>query len=252
MRDRTAFVDEMAIAGEFQTGDVVRKTGLRDFLLSPYVGRVVYSNTKTGKVTVQWPWGAEQESPVELVLDSSGDFVPPMITNQYYPSYESEYYACSEQKDKDDAKWRKSLASNITSRIINKYETLTMPIWRAACKAWHNNMSQIETFQKLSGIFAERFGTDTVRRTIANLYGLGDRLAIYYKDNKRKYRVTNKEKSIGRLTCPRCKSPLKPRTYRQGKKVFLCKSCGFTISPKDLIYPGVISQESQEPQEVVE
>jgi ribosomal protein L37AE/L43A len=235
MRDHKAFVDEMAIAGEFCTGDVVRKTGLRDFLLSPYVGRVVYSNTRTGKVTVQWPWGAEQESPVELVKDSSGDFVPPLLTNQYYSSYESEYHICSEQKDKEADKWRKTLAS----RIVDKYETLTMPIWRAACKAWHNNISQIDAFYKLSNIFAEKFGTDTVRRTVSNLYGSGERLAIYYKDNKRRYRVTNKEKSSGRLMCPRCKSYLKPRTYRQGKRVFLCKQCGFTISPKDLIYPGV-------------
>lgn len=236
--NRTAFVDEMAVASEFCTGDVVRKTGLRDFLLSPYVGRVVYSNVRTGKVLVQWPWGAEQESPVELVKDSSGDFTPLMAVNQYYLSYESEYHTHSEQKDKEANKWRKSIAS----AIVDKFEISTLPVWRAACKAWHHQLNELDAFQKISVVLASEFGTDTIRRTVSNLYGLGEKLAIYYKDNKRRYRVTNKEKTSGRLICPRCKSYLKPRTYRQGKKVFLCKQCGFTISPQDLIYPGAPQQ----------
>lgn len=241
---RTAFVDEMAIASEFHTGDVVRKTGLRDFLLSPYVGRVVYSNTRTGKVTVQWPWGADQESPVELVKDSSGDFIPPMAVNQYYSSYESEYHICTEQKDKEAAKWRKSLASN----IIDKFEESTLPVWRAACKAWHHGLDQVDAFRRLSSAFSEKYGTDTVRRTVSNLYGLGERLAIYYgRDKKRGYKVTNKEKASGKFSCPRCRSNLQQRTYRQGKKVYLCRQCGFTISPKDLIYPGIGQQQVEQP-----
>lgn len=255
MRSLTAFVDEMAMAGDFITGQVVRKTGLRDFMLSPYVGRVVYANPRTGKVTVQWPWGAEQESPVELVRDASEDLVPPLATHQLYPSYESEYHQNDTEHLKSIDKWRKTLASRIAARynrikmlehIVTRYEERTKPIWRAACKAWHQKVSEIAAFQAIAVNFEPEFGTDAVRLTIANLYDLGRKLAIYYKDNNRRYKVTNREKASGKFTCPRCKTVLKPRTYRQGKKILLCQSCGFSISPKDLVHPGEPAQTDEQ------
>src|SRR5688572_460220 len=80
---RIAFVDEVAASAAFSSGDVVRKTSMRDFVLSPYAGRVLYSSPKTGKVMVQWPWGSEQESPHELVKDLSGDYAPPIHNSSY-------------------------------------------------------------------------------------------------------------------------------------------------------------------------
>ena len=74
---KTAFVDNQLAARAFHTDDSVRKAGQRGLLLSPYVGRVVFSNTETGYVQVQWPWGVEQEVATELIKDTSGDLLPP-------------------------------------------------------------------------------------------------------------------------------------------------------------------------------
>lgn len=227
---RTAFVDEQLLAKGFNTGDVVRKAGPRDFVLSPYVGRVLFSNTETGTVSVQWPWGAEQEQPSQLVVDKSEYYVPTNVDTSFH-TWESERHRNDAQTMKDDQKWRRSVAS----RILTAYEKRTLPLWRAACEAWHCQMGEVEAYRGLIAAMGEDFGTDTVRRTVSNVYESGRRLAIYWKDSKRRYRVTQKEKSSGKYVCPRCRELLKPRVYRQGLRLLACKSCGFAIHPEDLI-----------------
>lgn len=249
MRTHTAFVDEVKMARGFATGDIVRKTGLRDLLLSPYVGRVLYSNLATGKVSVQWPWGESQESPVELVKDISGDYVPPLPSiDQGYSTWEKSRWTSGKDVDKSDSKWRKSLSSRVADkwlqqtmaqRVAAEYERRTLPVWRTACEAWHRGLSEFDAFQHVAGVHAENFGYDAVSVTVANLYELGRRLALYWKDSNRRYRVTQKEKSSGQVACPRCKNPLKPRVYRQGQRVLSCRTCGFTIHPEDLDYGQV-------------
>jgi ribosomal protein L37AE/L43A len=245
MGQRQAFVDERLIAREFATGDVVRKTGLRDLLLSPYVGRVLYSNPETGKVAIQWPWGEEQDNPSELVRDVSGDYIPPLLANQEYSTWESARHTHTELSNIEDKFFRQSIAAqkvarrflqkSMVARVVERYEEKTKPIWRAACKAWYNGLDEFVAFQKLAATHSEEFGEDTVRLTVANLYELGRRVALYWKDNKRKYRVTQKEKSSGQMFCPRCKNPLKPRVFRQGQRMLNCRACGFSIHPKDLV-----------------
>ncbi len=230
MHEIKAFVDEKLMAAEFGTGDVVRKTGLRDFVLSPYVGRVLYSNVDTGKVHVQWPWGAEQESPVELVKTFPVEITPPEMADQSYSSWEGERNKDGKVVQKSDDKWRKSLAS----RVASTYEVNTLPLWRAACEAWHCNMPELETYIKMTTAFADDFGEDAVRLTVANLYELGRRVAIYWKDKKRRYKTTQQEKETKKYSCPRCRGLLRPRVYRQGKRFLLCKTCGFSLHPADL------------------
>ena len=230
MIKRTAFVDERIMAGGFATGDVVRKTGLRDLLLSPYVGRVLYSNPETGKVAVQWPWGSEQESPVELVKDTSKDYVPPVGVDQSYSTWESSRHTHDEGTNESDSKWRKSVASS----VVIRYEQRTLPIWRAACKAWHHGLEEFDAFKRINASLGADYGDDAIRITVANLYELGRRLAIYWGNKKRQYRVTQREKSSGATFCPRCKFKLKPRVFRQGQRVLQCKNCGFSIHPEDL------------------
>jgi ribosomal protein L37AE/L43A len=229
---RTAFIDDQLAARDFNTGDMVRKPGFRGLLLSPYVGRVLFSNVDTGMVSVQWPWGEEQERAVELIRDMSGDFLPATY-DQAYSSWERTRYEGSTETVKVDKKWRESLAA----RIVRQYEAKTMPLYRTACKAMHRGMSEMEAFATISAALASIYGDDAVRRTVSNLYGTAVRLAIYWHDPKRRYRVTQKEKNSGVLSCPRCRRPLKLRTYRQGQKALQCRNCGFTIHPRDLIYP---------------
>ncbi len=233
MFERLSFVDERLLANEFSTGDFVRKTGLRDFVLSPYMGRVVCSNTETGKVQVQWPWGSEQESPVELVriCKDNTEYLPPELVDQTYSTWEQARHTDGPEVAKADAKWRKSLAA----RVAERYEAHTMPLYHAACEAWHCQMSEIETFMKMSSVFGEDYSDDAIRVTVSNLYNHGRKLAIYYHDNKRRYRVTQKEKDSKKILCPRCKGILKPRVFRQGKRLLTCNSCGFSISPVDLV-----------------
>lgn len=237
---RIAFIDEVALSRDFLTGDVVRQTGSRDLFLSPFVGRVLWSNPKTGKVQVQWPWGQESETPSELVRETFGDYIPPSIGGLGLQTWES--FLHSEGADALDAYWareglRKKASSEAgsASRIVARYEAMTAPIWRAACHSWYSGRDEITAFKRLSADLGPEFGTDAVRVTVANVYELGRRLAIYWRDNNRKYRVTKKEKDSGVIVCPRCKGGMKPRTYRQGQRVLSCKSCGFSIHPEDLV-----------------
>lgn len=230
MHNRTAFVDDPALAREFNSGDVVRKSGIRDFVLSPYAGRVLYSNADTGKVQVQWPWGVEEESASGLVRDISGDYAPPVVLDQSYSTWESSRNVNGKDVVEADAKWRSSLAS----RLVDTYEERTKPIWREACLSWHNAENEVDAFVRISSQLASTFGHEAVRITVANLYGLGQRLAIYWADPKRRYKTTQKERASGIIYCPRCKGQLKPRIYRQGRKIFQCKACGFSIFPTDI------------------
>jgi hypothetical protein len=229
MTARIAFVDDQLIARDFNTGDVVRKAGLRDFVLSPYIGRVIYSNVDTGKIQVQWPWGAELETASELIRDTSGFFAITQA-DQSYSTWEGARNDGSDAAQKADQKFRKKLSS----RVVDAYEDLTLPLWRAACEAWHCEMDEIETYFRMASVFGKEYGQEAVRLTVSNLYEHGRRLSIYWKNNKRRYKVTQKEKSSGKVVCPRCKGMLKPRTYRQGKRVLQCQNCSFVIHPSDL------------------
>ncbi len=227
---RKAFVDDQLAARQFNTGEAVRKAGLRGFRLSPYVGRVLYSNVNTGVVQVQWPWGAELEFATELVHDVSYHVLPPTY-DQAYSTWESAQNINSPDVVEQDEKWRKSLAS----RILEGYEAHTMPVYRAACEAMHNGLGELEAFSSMASL-SSSFGTDAVRRTIANLYGAARRMAIYWVDPKRQYRVTRKEKNAGILNCPYCQTVMKPRKFRQNQRILQCRACGFSISNKDLRY----------------
>src|SRR3989304_593812 len=188
---RVAFIDNQLLALDFHSGDAVQRGGLHDFFLTPYVGRVLYSNPATGRVTVQWPWGAEQESPAELVKLNNEliQYFPPSI-DQSYSSLDQAKNTDDKDTLKSDAKWRKSLAS----RAVVRFEEEAKPVWREACRLWHQNTDEIEAFQRLSSKFGDRFSHDVVRLTISNLYNMGKRFAIYWRDKNRQYRVTKKEK----------------------------------------------------------
>lgn len=234
---RTAFVDDQLLAREFRSGDFVRKTGNHEFTYSPYVGRVLYSNTDIGKVSVQWPWGVESESPSSLSKEVNGDQLPLLTTDQSYSTWESARWISSPAIDKADARWRSELiktASESAAFISDSFERSTLPVWRAACLEWHRETPELEAMNRISSDFSEEHGFDVVRRTVANVYSLGHRLAIYWKDSNRRYRITQREKSTGKITCPRCGGLLKPRTYRKGSRMLQCKACGFSIHPRDV------------------
>lgn len=225
---RIAFVDDPLNARDFNSGDLVRKAGTRDFVLTPYIGKVLYSNTATGCVSVQWPWGVESEAASSLVKDVSGDYAPTSI-DQSYSTWESAAWSSSKDSVKEDAKWRKSLASE----LVTEFEDSTLPIWRQACREWHVGSNELEALSNMEEA-CDEYGFDTVRRTISNLYSHAHHIAIYWKDSKRRYKVTQREKESKRFSCPRCKFVLKPRTYTQGRRLLQCKSCGFSIAPRDL------------------
>lgn len=230
MRSRVAFTDDVLYAKEFITGDCVRKTGIRDFVLTPFPGRVVYSNTDTGVVMVQWPWGAESNYASELVHDKSGDFVVPFM-DQTYKTWESARYTNTPEDIRDGEKFRKSIASS----ILQDYSNLVKPVYHAACKMWYQEIPEVEALVKLSSDFSDNYGFEVVRSTIQDIYDTGKRIAIYWGSSNRKYRMTKSEKTSGRVACPRCSSVLQPRTYRHARKIMQCRNCGFSIHNKDLM-----------------
>jgi predicted RNA-binding Zn-ribbon protein involved in translation (DUF1610 family) len=234
---RVAFVDNVQAAKDFASGDVVRKTDFGGFFPSPYAGRVDYVDYRNGTVQVQWPWGNEQEQPTELIRDASGDFKPPVLLDQGYSTWVRSRFLDDANVQKEDTKWRKALAS----KVALQYEEETKPLWRAACQAHHDRIDEISAFKRLSSLFEDRFSNDAIKLTIANLYETGrnvpSHLALYWKDRGRQYKVTQREKNVGKFKCPACGGwNVRPRTYRQNKKVLNCRDCGFSISPKDLLW----------------
>ncbi len=228
MRPVMAFVDERALARNFKTGDVVQKASLREMLPAPYYGRVLFANVETGVVVVQWPWGAEQEYPSTLNPVLSQDVKSILDLNQWYSNWDAARHGI--YGDEPDPGY-----SAMSAKVAAAYERKTLSLWRTACKLMHHGFDELGAFKQLSSEFGEEFGTDAVRRTVANLYETARRLAVYWHDSNRRYRVTRKERDSGVYTCPRCKSILKPRTFRQNQKVMACRSCGFTIHPRDLV-----------------
>lgn len=228
MRDRVAFIDERILAQGFKTGDIVQKTGLRDLFLAPYYGRVLYSNHEGGNLMVQWPWGAEQESPAELIIIRSEDALPSLDIDQLYSTWEAATHGLYGD-DPDPGH------PGLAARVAASYERKTLPLWRAACKQIHSGASEVAAYRNLLSEFADEFGSDAIRITVSNLFGLGRRLAIYWKNNKRQYKITKREMESGRIICPKCKGPMKHRTYRQGKRILQCRMCGFSIHPADLL-----------------
>ena len=60
-------------------------------------------------------------------------------------------------------------------------------------------------------------------------------MAIYWKEQNRRYKVTQREKSTGTMSCPSCRGALRTRSYRQGQKILMCPACGFSIHPADIL-----------------
>jgi hypothetical protein len=246
---RRAYIDDQAAAKGFASGDLVRKTSNRDLFPAPYVGRVIYSNPRTGRVHVQWPWGVGEEAATELFLDISGDVGLNLALDQWYSTWEGIRLINDEKTQKADEKWRKKLSTRLADAYVEQerakalimaHEERTLPVWRAACHALHHEISEFDAFRFLAAEFRHAFSLETIRLTVANLYEasrrLPPRLALYWKDNNRRYKVTKREKSSGKFICPRCKGNLKPRTYSHGKRCLQCKTCGFSIAPHDLVW----------------
>lgn len=248
MLRRTAFVDDVAAAKDFKSGDTVRKTDFRGFLPSPYAGRVVFVDYRNGTVQVQWPWGSEQEYPTELIRDTSGTVMPPEKLDQTYSTWAESRFRNDEIALKADKKWSKKLVASVAA----SYEASTLPVWRLACKAHHDGVDEITAYVVLAARFSDEFGDDAVRLTVSNLYAapeaLASRIALYWKDKGRRYKVTQREKRVGHIRCPRCSTDgMKQRTYRANKKVLTCPKCGFSISPKDLIWDDANGVEMPQP-----
>lgn len=224
MQTKTAFVDEQIAAREFHTGDIVRIPGDRETVLSPYVGRVLYSNPALGTVHVQWPWGDEVELATRLIHEEKGLFSAPEFDTSL-STWESSQW--TETKDNEKR-------TNVASRLVQAYEEKTLPLYRSACWAWHVGLDEVGAFRSLAAAYSDEFGTDTVRRTIQNIYAAAYQTAIYWKDTTRRYKVTKRERASGVFYCPRCRNVLKPRTYRSGQKILLCSDCKFGIHPRDL------------------
>ncbi len=225
---RTAFVDDQELSHSFKTGDVVRKAGIRGLFLSPYSGRVIYSNTDLGIVHVQWPWGPEQEVASDLIKDTSETLAPPVIV-QEPNTWESTRFVDSDEQIREDKKWRKSISS-----IVGKNERRIDNVIIQACKSFHHEFDDLESYMRLSSELYNEYSDDEIRSAISSVFDQASKVALYWGDSGRRYKTTQKERQTGFYTCPRCKGLLKPRTYRQGQRILLCRGCGFSIHPRDI------------------
>lgn len=229
--NRTAFVDDKLFAAEFRTGDSVRKSNIREFILTPFVGRVLFSNTDVGKVHVQWPWGAEQEDPTLLVKVATPENHPPQRIDTSYDTWEKARFTGDAQTEKDDKKWRSSLAS----QIALDWQKHTRPVYNAACLAVYSGVDQSTASAKIASMFGAHHGPDEISQVVGDVFEGARRFAIYWKDSTRKYKATAREREGNYLSCPRCASKMKPRTYRHQQAIQQCRNCGFSIASEDII-----------------
>lgn len=231
MKSHVAFVDDVLMSREFRTGDFVRRANTRNLLLTPFVGRVIYSNTNTGVVMVQWPYGPVLEPPTELVKVGSIDFIPPLELDQTYSTYERSLYSGNAKKEKEYSKWRKSLASS----IVSEFESNTMPVYKMACEAMGSGLSEVECFTKVSSELGSQYGFDVVKRTVSNLYNQGRRLALYWRASERKYKASKREVASGSYICPKCHSAMKKTRFSHRQDLKQCYDCGFAILNADIL-----------------
>ena len=155
MKRKYSFIDDVALSRQFSTGDVVRKPGGDGKFASPYAGSVLYSNTSTGMVSVQWPWGSEQEWASELIPDTSGDIAPPAI-NSAYSTWEMERYTTTPKSRK-------------ASQIVKAFEDKTYPVYAEASRLHYNGSNEIDAFVGMKK-YCDRYGSDVVRRTVSNIF----------------------------------------------------------------------------------
>lgn len=227
-KPRVAFVDDRLYAREFRTNDCVRKTGLRDFVLTPYAGRVLYSNPDTGVVVVQWPWGAENNTPTELVPDKSGDFGLPQL-DQSYKTWESSRYTSSSNTE-GDVKWRKSLAAEIQ----HDFREMTKPLYVDVSKLLYKNVPQAEAPRHLTR-HESRYGSYVINQAVNDVYGEAHRIAMKYTKSTNKYEATMAEKQHG-LDCPRCHTAITD-SGRFQKVMVQCPVCGFSALLENIQFP---------------
>lgn len=221
--DRTAYVDNRYLAKQFKTGDVVRKTDLIDTFASAYVGRVIYSNPLTGVITIQWPWGAEQATPADIIKDQSNDIEAPL----YFDDYSS--------YDKSSM-----MHTSIAQRVAAKYASCAKTCYSCTCKAIHYGASKevaLEVFNRLSASLAAE-----TRDILYNRIFTDKRVALYYKSSPRKYQMSKGEEKRRTAACPKCKSVMRPAKISKNAHVFRCSNseCKFMIHPEDVLRRGYV------------
>ena len=231
---RVAFIDDQLLCRDFRTDDVVRKSSLRDYVLTPYSGRVLFSNPRTGKVAVQWPWGVESESPAELVKVIADHFAP-VSHEDGVSTHEGAVHKKNEDTKKANSEWRKGFASELARELKNEFEAQNKTVYHAACKALHDDMPEVKARELLVHKFAASHGFDTVNSITGDVYGQGYRLAIYWAAAMRKYKRTRNEVASKRYSCPRCRTGMSPLRFRFRQDLHQCGACGFAIDKTDLM-----------------
>lgn len=207
-------IDDRLLSKQFSTGDIVRVTSDSGTFLSPFPGRVLYSNHESGVVVVQFPWGVEHAAASSLLIDYTEDYSAPVSDTSY-------------------STWEKARYSH---QIARKYMSGTIiPLYRLACRNSYLGMTEMQSFADLQDKVGSIFTVDEIRGVVSSLMQAGRKLAIYRKEIGRKYKRTQSELQSGVSKCPRCKDSLHSRRSRQDEVVLICRSCGFCISPEDLI-----------------
>lgn len=223
--NRTAYIDNQYLARQFSTGDTVRKTDLIDTFALPYVGRVIYSNPSTGHVMVQWPWGAEQSTAVELIKDTSGDVEAPVYFDDYC-TYEKAVH----------------ISTPIAKRVAARYAACAQKCHSCTCKAIHYGAGKEEALRVFNHL-ASVLDSKTANAIHRRIFGT-DRVALYYKSSPRKYQMSKREEESRYPLCPKCKCTMRPAKVSKVIHVYRCTGpeCRFMIHPEDVVRRQTMNQ----------
>ena len=225
-------IDYWSLTRDFSVGDCVQKfIPGRSGDVSPYCGRVLAVLPRIGFLDVQWPFGAERESPEDLVRVNPKiqQYMPPEVTFSYYPGAEVKR---------------------------GSWSTMEVPqsFHRTLASLWHKGLDEVQAYDQLWHRFSSHTDDKVLRREVALFYHVGskfgelfwdrvsrDKASMYWSSPGRQHRATKPEVESGRPACPRCKAPMRKTIYKMDEgaraRLFACPSCLYLIKSADIFGP---------------
>lgn len=227
MRRRVAHIDYQKLAENFRRGDVVQKLDVRTNSGSTQmIGQVTAVLRGIGYCDVEFAHGNERVPVEELVRinPEESDFLPPTVDTSYSS------YDISKSRDEDGSSKQYSYARpRYATELMVEYSRKLASLWQLTNRLAAEGNSEVQTYHRIASLHGDRLSDYEIKEAVKHIY------ALYWHGSGRVYRRSKDELRTGRNSCPKCKTPMKKRAYKQGGRLNVCSSCGFMVKDEDLV-----------------
>jgi len=229
-------IDYWELSKDFETGDTVQLYVPGTGMLSPYVGAVIQSLPSIGFVDVKWPFGVERVSPEELVKSSNANlqYVPPSLT----------------LKD----------MTNSNVKLASYWEEPSPDFYLELAPLFHKGASALEAYDTMWSSLGSVIPDVKIKTAVARFYRVAEiatqaflgeyaaKTAAYWASKDRKYRATQQELEVRKITCPSCKGAEMKRTVYKMEdgvraRLMACPKCLYLVKQSDILSPDGSSVE---------